>query len=352
MAEATGTIPGVGGGQQMAPDPFGGNLDQTPDPLNDDTSPFLTVNDDDLDGEIVPDSVDGVVDAPQAQPDDIFHDEFGDEVTDPDRIAQLRAEQVDPNAQAQAQASKSEIPDETLLEMADGTQVSIKDLQGGYLRQQDYTQKTQAVADERRGFETVRGELNNDRAQLKMAQEAIVSFVQNAIPPVPDPELMRSNPQEYNYQLAVRQQVTQELQGLMQNTQGAFVNQQQQGTQSQKDYEVKEARELLSVFPQLATPEKMQTFRNGVQTTARTFGFNDDEIAATHDHRILQLVHYASIGKRALQNRTNAQRRVSTQRLPGRPQPANLGGNRNNRAAMDRLGHSGSLEDAMGIDFE
>ena len=115
-------------------------------------------------------------------------------------------------------------------------------------------------------------------------------------------------------------------------------------------YRTEQAASLVKAMPHLSDPVKRAAFDREVAATAQEFGFSADEIAATADSRILQMVHYARIGKRSEQNRNNAKRRVQTP-MKGKARPSATTPKANPKA-MQRLSKSGSIHDAMEIDFD
>lgn len=83
-------------------------------------------------------------------------------------------------------------------------------------------------------------------------------------------------------------------------------------------------------------------------------GFTDDEMADVTDHRYFKLAHYARLGmqaeaakKKALEKVNNAPAAAPARKAQGQ----NAQQSRKNRDAMEKLTRTGSLKDAMNIDF-
>lgn len=76
-------------------------------------------------------------------------------------------------------ADKANYPDTQKITLADGVEATLGDLRGGFLRQQDYTAKTTAVANERNALVREREEFNTAKAaaeqELQQIAERLVS---------------------------------------------------------------------------------------------------------------------------------------------------------------------------------
>lgn len=235
--------------------------------------------------------------------------------------------------------------------LATGEKVALNELKAGYLRSKDYTHKTTEVAAERKAIESTKSQLAQQLTVIQTASQNLSGYLQSLIPPEPPLELARQNPGEYQYQLAVRQNAINEL-GQLVNISGA-VEQQQDALSAEelREYKGRENAALVQAMPALTDPAKRAEFDRNVKQSALSFGFTEDEINSTSDHRILQLVHFAQIGKRAVENRKQAAIRAETPKLAKATTaktPVNVG----NRKAMHALSKSGSLKDALNVDFD
>lgn len=313
---------------------------------------------DDLDG-IVEDTVDvdvsedqdfdNLEDAVEALEDDNEDDEQPD--TDEDAAEADEQDESDEDAEPENEDSA----DEAIVELPDGqtlTLSEIADLQANGLRDKDYRHKTTEVATQRKALETEREAHKADAHKLKTTVDNLTAYLGTLIPPEPDIHLAQTNPNAYTQQKALREQSLAELQQVM--TVKEQMNQQVQGI-SEADMtrlRADEAEKLTAAMPHLADPVKRAAFDASVKEAALEFGFSEEQIASTVDHKILQLVHYAKLGKQADTNRANAKRRVEAPKKikPTRSQIAPRA--MAQRKAMDRLTKSGSPDDAMLIDFD
>lgn len=236
-------------------------------------------------------------------------------------------------------------PNAEMVTLSDGTQIPISEIESGAYRQSDYTRKTTELAREREEVDGLKSQYQERTQSFQHTFQKLTQFVEGLVPPAPSLELAKSDPGQYQYQNALRQQALNELQGLMQVQEEA--QGQMQGAQSQdfERYREAEAAKLAEAIPDLKDPDKRAKFDDDNRKTASDFGFSDDEIAQTADHRVLSLVHYARLGKRAEQNRKNAQRRVEAPKKGPRAAPAPEP--KRDASAMKRLQQSGTIDDAV-----
>lgn len=261
-------------------------------------------------------------DEPEAQPEEAEADEAEE---------QPEAEGEEPAADEEAEADPEE--------------------EAGKLRMADYTRKTQELAREREAVHAMRDDYTKRTQDLQAVYQRFQQFAEGLIPPQPPLQLAQQNPAEYQYQMALRQAAMDEIQGVF--AVGQDLDTQAQGFSEAElaRYRDNERASLIKAMPELKDPAKLAQFDADVTEFARELGFSDEEISQTADHRVLQLVHYARIGKRAEHNRKNAQRRIAE--APKKGTEARVAPPRNRNAeAMRRLEKTGSLKDALAIDFD
>lgn len=256
------------------------------------------------------------------------------------------AESDEPEADSEEDEEQGDDePDAEMVTLSDGTQIPISEIESGAYRQKDYTQKTMELAREREEVDSLKSQWTERNQSFQNTFQKLTKFVEGLVPPAPPLELARSDPSQYQYQVALRQQALTELQGLMEVQEEA--QGQLQGAQSQdfERYREAEAKKLAEAMPALRDPAKRAKFDDDNRKTAADFGFSEDEIAQTADHRVLSLVHYARLGKIAEQNRKNAKRRVEAPKKgpQGAPAPAA----KRDRSAQKRLQQTGSIDDAV-----
>lgn len=262
-----------------------------------------------------------------------------------DEVPASDDEQSD-DAEPKAEGDDKEAEKGALVVLPTGEKLSLEEVTKGFMRQQDYTRKTQAVAETRKQLETT-------AQQLQAVQTAFVDYLSQYVPPAPDAALAHTNPAEYVAQKAAHEAAIARV------SQIAELGRQAQGVAKQVDQTAhKEILErefgmLTERIPALKDPKAREKFREGTFAAAREFGFTDEELSLATDHRLFLLADAAREGIAARKAREAAKQKVAA--VPPvtapnkRAAPAAKPGN---REAMDRLRRTGSIRDAMAIDFD
>lgn len=228
-----------------------------------------------------------------------------------------------------------------------GEKVPLAEVKLGYMRQADYSRKTQEVASRRKGLEEM-------TARATGAVNTVVEFLAKQIPEAPDAALAATNPAEYVQRRAMHEQALAQVQNLLaqasevKSVAGALTQEQR------KELIDSENAKLSQAFPQTRTQEGRKAFFETAAATAKTLGYSDEEIGQATDHRLFALAHYAAKGMQAEKAQEKA--RAKAQNAPPvAPQKARPQGNapaaRRNQEALKRLARTGSIDDAMNIDW-
>lgn len=297
-----------------------------------------------------------------AEGDQTVADDTADATTDEDRFYDTLEEAAaalgdddegqpdDADGEAAADPDADAGPGEAKFTLSDGTEIPLSEVEKGYLRQEDYTRKTTEVAQERERIQAQEAAIMESAQSIQTAQHKFLALVQKLIPPEPPAQLAQTNPGQYVQAQAMRQQALAELQAHMdaqaetaQAVSGLTAAQLQQQRQAENDL-------LIKARPALKDAAAMAKFESEVTTAAKHFGFPDEMIAQTADHRVRQMAFYAAIGLRAEANRKAAERRTEAPRA-AKPTATGAQAQDKSRAAMRRLSQTGSIKDAMNIDF-
>ena len=244
------------------------------------------------------------------------------------------------------EAEDDEDPDSVTVALEDGSQIALSELKKGYLRQNDYSRKTQETANLRKSLEA-------DVERMQRITDAFVDFTAKQIPDEPDVSLAFSDPAKYTAQKAQYDAAIVGLQKLMEM---AETPKSISDGISKADREAK-ARDanqrLIEMFPEARSGEGRKRFMETVADTASNLGFTNEELSGLTDPRIFALAHWASKGMAAEKARATAKAKVQ-KAPPATPRKPGQGAREadRNAAAMKKLMKSGSIHDAMKIDFE
>lgn len=245
------------------------------------------------------------------------------------------------------EAEEAEKSDEPVLVTLDGgAQVTLDDLKKGYLRQADYTRKAQELSNRRSALEA-------DVQRLEGITQAFIDHLSSMIPAEPSPALALTDPNRYTAQKAQYDAAVAQVQKLIEI---GSKPKEIRDALAQTDHRARieaENQSLAAMFPKTATPKGREEFFRDVSQVAAEIGFTEQEIRSVVDHRVFALAHWAKIGMEAEKARGKAREKVekAPPATPRKPGQTAARANRN-AEAMRKLARSGSIRDAMAVDWE
>lgn len=252
----------------------------------------------------------------------------------------------------QEQTQEQDGPTFTIKVNGEDRDVTLEELQAGFLRQSDYTRKTQDIATRESELNQAAQFVNQQQQQYDQMLQTYQEQLQGLIPPEPNwAELAQRNPAEATRQKAAWDQLQGQLKKVQEerqsNAQKMFQAQQQQFSQ----YAQTQAQSLVQAKPELQDQQKMQEFFTDLNTYATNhYGFTPQELGnpVLSDHRFALILDKARAYDAAQQGATAKQQAEPA--VPTlRPGPAQRGGNpaaANIRNAKMRLARSGKTSDA------
>lgn len=262
-----------------------------------------------------------------------------DEEGEPEDTPEDEEPEDEPEETTAAEAS----PD-AIVRLADGTETTVAELTKGYLRQSDYTRKAQDVAQRRKAVEA-------DAQRAEQVTQKLIDHLANFIPDEPPAQLAQTNPVQYQAQMAQYQATVRQLEQLISVRDASKAVQNQLTRQQLQDIAAEENRKLAEVFPETALQDKRQEFFGRVAETAKALNFTDDELNSQMDHRVFVLLDWARKGMEADKAKATAKAKLATaSKTPSRK--AGNSARNTNRDAMKRLAKTGSLKDALKVDFD
>lgn len=269
-----------------------------------------------------------------------------DEATDDGEQSEDETQDQDePETEGDEDESGEEKPAE-VFELANGEKVTKDELIKGHLRQQDYTRKTMEVAERRKSVEA-------EAQRLSGITEAFIDHITKLIPAEPDRSLAFSNPAEYQARKVQYDAAVEQVEKLIELGKAGKETTQALSADAQREVLYRENTALAERFPETATKDGRKKFFDGVGEAAMELGFTPEELSKTSDHRLFALAHWASLGMKAEKAREAAKHKVE-----GAPPaaPKKPGGAQNksarNRDAMRKLSQTGSIRDALAVDFD
>ncbi|WP_373413705.1 hypothetical protein [Ensifer aridi] len=237
---------------------------------------------------------------------------------------------------------------DTIITLKGGEQVPLEELKLGYLRERDYRHKTQELGNKGRNLESMTTRVAN-------TANAIADFLVQQLPPEPSRALAIQNPNEYTRQKAVYDSAMEQVQRLIDmSAEPKQVAAELKNAATEETLAAENAK-LLEAFPHLSKEDAREKFFADAFMAGQDFGFSQDEMQGFTDHRYFKVMHYAMLGLQAEQAKEKALKKVANAppaAVKAKPNgPVNPTA-RKNQEAMKRLSKTGSIKDAMSIDFD
>lgn len=236
-----------------------------------------------------------------------------------------------------------------------GEQLSFDDLKSGYLRQQDYTRKTQDLSDQRKQFteaaEDQATRIREERERLQQERQQVQQYMQEFMPQEPDwNKLYQDDPAEYAAQRENwrswqdRKKELDEQQGKEQ------AQQQQQHQQQMQQLLQEEYGKLAEAIPEWQDQNTAQSEKQRLLNWSQRVGYSQDEMNSVVDHRALVVARKAMLYDELMDKQAKTKPKAKKQ---GSPKPAKPGAksqvNPQRKAvetARDRSRKSGNVKDA------
>ena len=238
-------------------------------------------------------------------------------------------------------------------------EVGIDELKNGYQRQADYTRKSQALAEQRKGTEQIQSErmqLEQERQMyangLQMLQEqqsAKLSKFDN----VEWEALKQEDPYQYMIKKDEYRDAQERVTNLQAEQQMVQQEQAQQAQQARAHFVQQEYARLVNALPEWN--DKESTIKKDVQEYATSVGFRPEEISQLADHRsvliIKKAMEYDKLTKKV------APKKKAVKKVP-KVQKAGRGNSKEDAATeaikkkRARLQKSGKQDDAASIFYD
>ena len=267
-------------------------------------------------------------------------DEVIDESQEVEEETEESEEVEDPTEESEEESEdEPDVITEGMIEV-DGENVSVDEIKLGYMRQADYTKKTQAVAEQRKAAEEQTANYESTLNALLTASGADLSRFDN----VNWEQAAVENPDQYKQAKAMFEQTKQTHDFIR-----AQAKEHQQRAEAQQQAAMKEnAKESLTVLKSTIPNWNNDLYYSIGEYATGSLGVTTEEFNEVHDHRMITALYKAMQFDKA---KTETQKKVKAtpkKTLSGKKaEPKDLGKKDNYRKARDRLKKSGSMEDAV-----
>lgn len=300
---------------------------------------------------------------PTVDPDEQAQDEpeSEEESEDPDGDDEDDAddESADENSEdADGDEDADDSEPETVFELDDGTKVDLDELKRGYLRQADYTKKTQDVAEARKQVEQAYQSRQQERQTLAENLNLALGVVEPQLAELAKTDwdkLASDDPYSYAEKRALFDQASARYQKLVERSQ-AVVQQQTQEQQRQLQQKLQQEGERLKMaIPDFADPNRARALKSALNEYAVSqVGLSEQEAKGITDHRMILLLDKARRYD-ALQRGDLTAARKKVSKTPkkalqaGQPKSKSERQQRARSDQMAKLKQTGKLDDAVSL---
>ena len=248
------------------------------------------------------------------------------------------------------------VSDQALVELADGTKVTVADLKRGNLLNRDYTQKTQQLSSEKRIVEAKAAEILGYGQQLLRQREQVIAAAQRYIPQ--PPELPQASVEEdpyawaeYAAQKAQYDAEVGEITTLQQQAEAEREMQERYRQQEMSKWASAEREKLLTAYPELRNPERATAIKASLrEVLVKDYGFAEEEFANLGDSRVVRLlIDFARLkkGQKAIPQAREKLKQTPPMLKSGKRTSSEGKSARSAREASARHRKEGSLDSAV-----
>lgn len=233
-------------------------------------------------------------------------------------------------------------------------EVTLEELQKGYSRTQDYTRKTQQIAEARKQTEAELQAVRAEREQYAQLLSALESQVQQVAQPNIDwDRLYQEDPIEWVRQREVMRE-NQEKSAAIQSEQQrlAQLSQQEQAQFMQQKLQ-QEQEALLAAIPDWKDAKKAQAEKALLVEFGQKIGFTPDELKSVVDHRAVLMLRKAALYDQMMSKRGNIKPVTNNGPRPAKPGAAGRVSNSTESVrAQQRVAKTGRVDDAANAIYQ
>ena len=238
---------------------------------------------------------------------------------------------------------------QTFTVKVDGKEVSVTldELQKGYSRTQDYTRKTQQIAEVRKQAEQETHAVRAEREQYAQLLGALQAQLQSSEPQVDLERLYHEDPIEWVRQKEVMRERQEKL-GAIQSEQQRLSQVSQYEQQRAMEAQLASQQEaLLAALPDWKDPKKAKAEKALVIESAKAAGFTDEDLKSVYDHRLVLLLRKAALFDQMVSKRQGIKPVVNNGPRTAKPGAAGrVSTTTESVRAKQRLAKTGRIDDA------
>ena len=230
-------------------------------------------------------------------------------------------------------------------------QVTIDELKQGYSRTEDYTRKTQALAQERKAAQAEFEQVRAERQQYAQLLGALQQQLAQAEPQLNLDELYSNDPIEWVRQKELQRERNEKLLAIQSEQQRLAQMQQAEQQQYQRNYLESQKNALLQAMPQLRDPKVAAQERDRWLDAGKSIGFSDQELSGITDHRMLLALKTIADYRGIISKRQQIKPQQKVMAKPATPGNSKSVGQKSSdvKKSQQRLRQTGNVKDAASL---
>jgi hypothetical protein len=256
-------------------------------------------------------------------------------------------EQSDPEGESDEQDEPDKADEQPALHTVkiagEEVQVTLEEALKGYSREQDYTRKTQALAEQSKAEFAVIAVARNEYLSKLQTVEKIIAANQPRV----DQSLRHSNPAEWSAQMLQHQQWAEQRRAVEAETGRLSAERLMEEARERETIASREAEALLAALPGWKDPATAKAETAALREYGHSIGFTDAELDDVLDHRAVRVLRDA-MAYRDLKAKTGKVRSAVESTKVAKPGAASAAPSKAQdlQRAKQRLRQSGSVNDA------
>ena len=258
-------------------------------------------------------------------------------------------ETTEEQSELDEETEEEEKPAEVYTVKVDGkeVEVTLDELQKGYSRTQDYTRKTQQIAETRKAVEAEASAIRAEREQYAQLLGALKQQLESTEAPVDMDRLYNEDPIEWVRQSEVMRQKQDKLAAIQSEQQRLSQLTAQQRAQEMQAHLATQQEALIQAVPEWKDSKKAQAEKALLVEFGKKIGFSDDELKNVYDHRAVIALRKAALYDQMMSKRGQIKPVVNNGPRTAKPSAAGrVSTTTESTRAKQRLAKSGRVNDA------
>ena len=259
-------------------------------------------------------------------------------------------ETTEEQSELEEETEEEEKPAEVYTVKVDGKEieVTLDELQKGYSRTQDYTRKTQQIAETRKAVEAEAAAIRAEREQYAQLLGALKQQLESAEAPPDLDRLYNEDPIEWVRQRELLRDKQEKLAAIQSEQARLSQLTEQQRAKEFQAHLASQQEALIQAVPEWKDPKKAQAEKALLVEFGKKIGFSDEELKNVYDHRAVIALRKAALYDQMMSKRGQIKPVINNGPRPAKPSAAGrVSTTTEATRAKQRLAKTGRVNDAV-----